>query len=89
MEHVAKGRWRDARQPNEKELAATSVVAIPLREASAKIRTGPPKDPEADYALRIWAGVLPLSVASAAPVADTRNVPGVGEPAYITTYTRS
>ena len=60
-EHVMKGRWEDVRSPNPQELAATSVLSLPITEASAKIRTGPPIDAEADYALPIWAGVLPLS----------------------------
>ncbi|HEX7421527.1 MAG TPA: pyridoxamine 5'-phosphate oxidase family protein, partial [Thermoanaerobaculia bacterium] len=60
VDHVAKGRSRDARAPNESELKQTLVLALPITEASAKIRTGPPIDDEEDYALPIWAGVLPL-----------------------------
>jgi len=69
-EQIFPGRWDDARQPNEEELKATSVLAMRLEEASAKIRTGPPKDEEADYALPIWAGVLPLRVHAGVPEAD-------------------
>ena len=61
------GRWRDIRQPTESELKATSVLALPLEEVSAKVRVGPPKDDEVDYTLPIWAGVLPLPVVAAAP----------------------
>jgi uncharacterized protein len=69
-EQIFPGRWEDARQPNEQELKATSVLAIPLSEASAKIRTGPPKDEQEDYALPIWAGIVPLRVTAGAPEAD-------------------
>lgn len=69
-EQIFPGRWNDARQPNEQELKATSVLALSLAEASAKIRTGPPKDEQEDYALHIWAGVVPLRVTAGAPEAD-------------------
>jgi len=88
VEHVASGRWADARQPNQKELAATSVVAVPLVEVSAKIRTGGPRDSEADYALPIWAGVVPLSLEAAAPIEDPRNDPAAVLPAYAREYRR-
>ena len=57
-EHLAPGRWQEVRQPSEKELQSTAVLAIPLQEVSAKVRTGPPIDDEADYTLPVWAGVL-------------------------------
>src|SRR5271156_5535249 len=66
-EHVMKGRWDDVRQPTEQELKATIVLALPLEEVSAKVRTGGPIDDEADYALPVWAGVLPLEVAPTSP----------------------
>jgi len=69
-EQIFPGRWEDARQPNEQELKATNVLAISLEEASAKVRTGPPKDEEEDYALPIWAGLVPLRIAASAPEAD-------------------
>lgn len=69
-EQIFPGRWDDARQPNEQELKATSVMAIPLTEASAKIRTGPAKDDKEDYALPIWAGLLPLRVTAGTPQPD-------------------
>ena len=59
-EHVMKGRWGDVRPPNEQELKITMVLALPLVEVSAKVRSGGPADDEADYALPVWAGVLPL-----------------------------
>jgi uncharacterized protein len=89
VEHVARGRWDDARRPSAKELAATMVVAIPLTEASAKIRTGGPKDAEADYALPVWAGVVPLRLRADAPEADGRNLAGVAAPAYVSAYSRA
>jgi nitroimidazol reductase NimA-like FMN-containing flavoprotein (pyridoxamine 5'-phosphate oxidase superfamily) len=72
VEHVAPGRWAQAREPNATELKATSVLRLPIEEASAKIRTGPPVDDEEDYALPVWAGVIPLRLVAQAPVADAR-----------------
>src|SRR6185503_5224944 len=59
-EHIVRGRWADVREPNEEELIKTTVLELPLVEASAKVRTGPPIDDEEDYALPMWAGVVPL-----------------------------
>ena len=70
VEHIVPGRWNDARQPNEGELNGTTILAISLEEASAKIRTGPPKDIEEDLPLPVWAGVIPLELQPAPPVAD-------------------
>src|SRR5258705_11298111 len=61
VEHVVPGRWNDARQPNDAEIKATTILTIPLSEASAKIRSGPPIDDEADLALPVWAGLIPLA----------------------------
>jgi hypothetical protein len=69
-EHVVPGRWRDVRAPSDKELRATTVLALPLTEASAKVRTGPPIDDDDDLALGVWAGVLPVGLVTGAPVAD-------------------
>jgi uncharacterized protein len=88
VDQVARGRWADARRPNAKELAATTVVAIPLKEASAKIRSGGPKDAEADYALPIWAGVVPLRTEAGQPEPDPRNLPSAVTPAYAQSYSR-
>ena len=60
-EHIIPGRWDEAKEPNEKELNATSVVDVSIESASAKVRTGPPVDDEKDYSLPIWAGVVPIS----------------------------
>ena len=86
VDHVVPGRSDEARGPSEKELDATEVVALDIDEASAKIRTGPPVDAGQDYALPVWAGVVPLGVAVGAPVADERCTAPV--PAYVGGWTR-
>lgn len=88
VEHIAPGRWQDARPPSENELKATAVLALPLEEASAKVRSGPPLDDEDDYALDCWAGVIPLSLAAGAPQEDPRLRPGIEPPAYAQRYGR-
>ena len=87
VEHIVPGRWDDARRPSEKEIKATTILALPLTEASAKVRTGPPTDDEEDLSLPVWAGVLPLSLRTDEPVPDN----GVGNrpPAYVTDYDRT
>ena len=74
------GRWEQAKQPNEQELKATSVLSLPLDEVSAKIRTGPPIDDEEDYALPIWAGVVPVVQTLGEPVPDGRVLEGIVAP---------
>ncbi len=76
-DHVTPGRWDEVRPPSEKELRATSVLALPLEEVSAKVRTGGPIDDEEDYELPIWAGVLPLTLSPQTPVADSRLAEGI------------
>jgi nitroimidazol reductase NimA-like FMN-containing flavoprotein (pyridoxamine 5'-phosphate oxidase superfamily) len=88
VEHVAPGRAGSVRPPNERELRATRVVAIALDEASAKVRTGPPKDDEEDYALPVWAGELPLRLEPRAPVADPRPGPAIPPPPHVTGWRR-
>jgi len=68
-DHIVPGRWDEVRGVTEQELKATEVLAVPLTEASAKVRKGPPVDDEEDLALPVWAGVVPLHIAAAAPVA--------------------
>jgi nitroimidazol reductase NimA-like FMN-containing flavoprotein (pyridoxamine 5'-phosphate oxidase superfamily) len=88
VEHVCAGRSAQARMPNEKELRETTILAIPLAEASAKIRTGPPKDDDEDLALPIWAGVLPLRTV-ADPAEDSPDLPyGVAVPDNVARYHR-
>jgi nitroimidazol reductase NimA-like FMN-containing flavoprotein (pyridoxamine 5'-phosphate oxidase superfamily) len=88
VEHVCTGRAADARPPNEAELKQTLVIAMPLAEASAKVRSGPAADEEEDYALPIWSGIIPLALTPAAPVDDSRLVAGVTAPEYATRYER-
>jgi nitroimidazol reductase NimA-like FMN-containing flavoprotein (pyridoxamine 5'-phosphate oxidase superfamily) len=85
-EHVIPGRWAEVRQPNEGELKKTLVLRMPLMEASAKIRRGPPIDDEADYALPVWAGELPIRLAIGAPISDPRLPQHLKAPAYIRNY---
>jgi nitroimidazol reductase NimA-like FMN-containing flavoprotein (pyridoxamine 5'-phosphate oxidase superfamily) len=83
-EHLAPGRWAEARLPNDRELALTQVLRMSLEESSAKIRTGPPKDDEEDYALPIWAGVLPLAQVAGTPQPDPRLPEGIEPPPHVT-----
>ncbi|HEY8056063.1 MAG TPA: pyridoxamine 5'-phosphate oxidase family protein [Terriglobales bacterium] len=78
--HIAPGRWAATRQPSPQELKATMVLVLPLSEASAKVRTGPPGDEEADYALPIWAGVVPMTTVYGTPEPDPRLTPGIPQP---------
>jgi nitroimidazol reductase NimA-like FMN-containing flavoprotein (pyridoxamine 5'-phosphate oxidase superfamily) len=87
-EKIIAGRWNDARQPNEKELKATSVLRLALTEVSAKMRSGPPEDDAADYALPVWAGVIPLHLTPGAPIRDEKCDPAILTPAYAARYTR-
>lgn len=87
-EHVARGRWQEARQPTEQELNATAIAALTIESASAKVRSGPPVDDEEDYALPIWGGVLPLRQQVMEPAADGRVKEGVAVPASLRHYHR-
>jgi nitroimidazol reductase NimA-like FMN-containing flavoprotein (pyridoxamine 5'-phosphate oxidase superfamily) len=87
-EHIVRGRWNDVREPTEEELIQTTVLCLPLEEASAKIRTGPPLDDEADYALPIWAGVVPLKLMAGEPIKDPRLPEGISVPEYAAHYKR-
>lgn len=83
IDRIAPGRRPYLRPPTRNEVAGTAVVAIPLDEASAKVRSGPPGDDEADYLLPIWAGVIPIEVGLGEPVPDPRNLPGVELPPHV------
>jgi uncharacterized protein len=88
-EHIVHGRWADVRWPNEVELKATSVLKLPITEASAKIRTGPPIDDEEDYAMDVWAGVLPLSLTYGPPIADERLPADIAIPDHVLNQSRN
>jgi uncharacterized protein len=86
VDHIVPGRSAAVRGPTEKELKATQVLAIPIGESSAKVRTGPPLDDDGDYALPIWAGVLPISHLPLEPVADPHLTPGIPLPEHLRRY---
>ena len=88
-EHIIPHRWREVRGPNDRELQLTTVLAIPLTEASAKVRTGPPVDDEEDYDLPVWAGVLPLQMVAQKPISDPRLAPDIPAPKYARDYNRT
>jgi nitroimidazol reductase NimA-like FMN-containing flavoprotein (pyridoxamine 5'-phosphate oxidase superfamily) len=81
-ERILPGRWKDARQPNEKELKATSILRLPLTEVSAKVREGGVEDDAEDYALQVWAGIIPLRMVADAPVRDARCDAEIAAPKY-------
>jgi len=85
-EKILPGRWDDARQPNEKELKATSILRLPLSEVSAKMRTGDVQDDEEDYALPVWAGVLPIRLAASEPIRDGRCDADLAVPTAVTNF---
>ena len=87
-EHVVPGRTADARPPNDKEYKETAIFALPLDEASAKVRTGPPLDPDEDLALDVWAGVIPIHIVAGEPEPAPDLRPGIDPPAYATDYRR-
>jgi nitroimidazol reductase NimA-like FMN-containing flavoprotein (pyridoxamine 5'-phosphate oxidase superfamily) len=82
-EHLLAGRWEDVRPPKPQELKATTVLEFTIEEASAKVREGGPHDDEEDYALPVWAGVLPLAIRPGEPVPDERLKDGIALPEYL------
>jgi nitroimidazol reductase NimA-like FMN-containing flavoprotein (pyridoxamine 5'-phosphate oxidase superfamily) len=87
-EHIVRGRWADVREPNEEEMIQTTVLCLPMEEASAKIRTGPPLDDEEDYSLPMWAGVVPLKLIAEQPINDPRLPAEIPIPDYAAHYKR-
>jgi hypothetical protein len=85
-EKILPGRWGDARQPNEKELKATSILRLALSEVSAKMRTGDVQDDDEDYALQVWAGVLPIRLAASEPIRDGRCDAGLAVPTAVANF---
>ena len=88
VEHFMPGRSADARAGTRREVAATAVLAVPLKEVSAKVRTGDPKDDDEDYALPVWAGILPLAIVPGEPIPDSRLDPGIAVPSYVKDWQR-
>lgn len=85
-EHVITGRWKEVREPNEKELIATTVLQFSIEEASAKVRSGPPMDDADDYSLPVWAGVLPLRLQPETPSPDPGLAQNADVPDYVLHY---
>lgn len=88
VEHVARGRWDEARQPNDKEFKGTAIVAVPIDEASAKVRTGPPIEDDDDLDLDVWAGVLPLRTVVGRPEPSPDVTVGTPIPASVDQWSR-
>ncbi len=86
VERLFPGRWPELRPPTAQELKATMVLSMPIERVSTKIRTGPPIDDEPDYALPVWAGVVPLGVVPGAPIADPRVKRGTSLPRYLANF---
>ena len=89
VEKLTPGRWAGTRAPTEKELRATSVLRIPLEEASAKVRSGPPIDDDADHELPFWAGVVGLRSVAGEPEPDPRLAPGIERPSHVDALVRA
>ena len=87
-EHIIRGRWADVRWPTAIELKATTVLRLSITEASAKIRAGDPVDDDEDYALDVWAGILPLRIEAGTPIDDTKLNSGIEVPEYLSKYKR-
>ena len=87
-EHIVPQRWDEVRPPTAKELKATTVLRLPIQEASAKVRTGNPVDDEADYDSNVWAGVIPLKTIAGQPENDSRLKDEIALPSYISNYER-
>jgi nitroimidazol reductase NimA-like FMN-containing flavoprotein (pyridoxamine 5'-phosphate oxidase superfamily) len=83
VEKLVPGRWADVRAPTKKELRATSVLRIPLEEASAKVRSGPPVDDDADYELPVWAGVVGVRIVADQPQPDQQFPSSIECPEYV------
>jgi nitroimidazol reductase NimA-like FMN-containing flavoprotein (pyridoxamine 5'-phosphate oxidase superfamily) len=87
-EKLVPGRWEDARQPNEQELKATSILKLPLNEVSAKVRTGGVEDDAPDYTLSVWAGIIPLRLAADSAIRDECCDTSIPTPRYAANFRR-
>lgn len=85
-EKLIPGRWNDARRPTEKEIKATSITAVDIEDASAKIRSGGPIDEDEDYNLNVWAGVLPVKQIYESPLPDEKLRDGIAIPDYLNNF---
>src|SRR5580698_1706222 len=88
-EHIIPGRWDDVRQPNDRELKATSVLRLPIEEFSSKVRQGPAIDDPEDMSFPTWAGVVPLEMKVGGPISDEKLEPGREVPGYVRSYSRT
>ncbi len=86
-EHLMPGRWDDIRAPHKKEVAATTILSLPLDEASVKISAGQPEDPDDDVNGPAWAGIVPLSSRFEQPVGADNLAPGIPVPDYVRVWT--
>lgn len=89
VDHMLPGRWDDCKIPDKKEINATTVLNMPIAEASVKVRSGPPADADKDMDLDFWTGVIPLSMTAGAPEADPKMRPDRERPAYVDNYRRN
>ncbi len=87
-EHFIRGRWDEVRPPTELELKATTVLSLPIDEASAKVRDGGPVDDDEDYELDVWAGVLPMQMTIGEPIADSKLKDGIEISSSVKNYRR-
>ena len=88
LDHLVPGRWEDSRQPDRKETDATTVLSVPIDEASVKVRSGPPKDTAKDLQLDYWTGVIPLTMQAGAAIPDPANASPGEPPDYAVDYSR-
>lgn len=86
IDKMMPGRWETLREMSKKEFAATTVLRLPIQEASAKVRTGGPNDLDEDLDFPVWAGVIPMSTTIGEPVAAEHNLPNQQEPANLREY---
>lgn len=86
LDHLVPGRWEDSRQPDSKETDATTVLTLPISEASVKVRSGPPKDAAKDLQLPYWTGVIPLQLKADEAIPDPVMTDGREIPDYVTNY---
>ena len=88
LDHLVPGRWDDSRQPDDKESEATIVLSVPIKEASVKVRSGPPQDAAKDLGLGYWTGVIPLELTAGEPIPDPAMEGDPAVPTYASEYTR-